>query len=270
MPSVVDQAVCVRQWDWSETSQTVSLFGRETGLLRAVAKGSKRQDPRFSGGLETCTLGEAVAIVKPSLSLATLTAWDLREPFPRVRRSLSAFYSAMFILDLVQHTLTERDPHPLLFDDLVETLGCLGGAQGPKGDRLAVLRFQWSNLSETGYRPELERDVAGGDPIPRAVTYAFSPMLGGFTVDRAAGEPRSYDGLVWRVRSETLSVLRALEADKASAGLAGRFSDVAITRASRLLASFVRENLGKDLPGMGAFFGGRGAPGLPPSGDPDS
>lgn len=49
MPPVSDDAVCIRHWDWSETSQTVSLFTRGHGLVRALAKGSKRPKSPYSG-----------------------------------------------------------------------------------------------------------------------------------------------------------------------------------------------------------------------------
>src|SRR4051812_20305466 len=70
MAAVTDQAVCIRQWDWSETSQTVSLFGRETGVVRAIAKGSKREHSRFSGGLEVMTRGEMIVHIKAGDSLS--------------------------------------------------------------------------------------------------------------------------------------------------------------------------------------------------------
>ena len=43
MASVKDIAICVRHWDWSETSQTVSILCREHGLVRAVVKGARRE-----------------------------------------------------------------------------------------------------------------------------------------------------------------------------------------------------------------------------------
>jgi recombinational DNA repair protein (RecF pathway) len=42
VPPIIDQAIVVRLWDFSETSQTVSLFLREHGMLRGLAKGSRR------------------------------------------------------------------------------------------------------------------------------------------------------------------------------------------------------------------------------------
>ena len=91
MAQVRDQAICIRHWDWSETSQTVSLFCREHGLIRGVAKGAKREKSTFSGGLELMTRGEVVASLKNTDTLSTLTSWNLLETFSASRGSLHGF-----------------------------------------------------------------------------------------------------------------------------------------------------------------------------------
>ena len=85
-----DQALCIRQWDFSETSQTVSLFGRTLGCLRGLAKGSRRERGSFSGGIDVLTRGEVGVILKRDRELATLTEWDTQETFPRLREDLTA------------------------------------------------------------------------------------------------------------------------------------------------------------------------------------
>ena len=79
MPTITEQAICIRQWDFSETSQTVSLFGRDTGVFRGIAKGSRRPKSNFSGGLDLLTLGDVVSIIKPGRDLATITEWGLHK-----------------------------------------------------------------------------------------------------------------------------------------------------------------------------------------------
>jgi DNA repair protein RecO (recombination protein O) len=252
--TVIDQAVCIRQWDWSETSQTVSVFSRAHGVLRGIAKGSRREHAPFSGGIEVLTRAEVSAIVKPASDLANITAWDLQETFPALRRSLPSFYTAMYMIDLVHHALSERDPHPLLFDALLDALRALAE---PAGSRAALLRFQWAALSDTGYRPELDLDVTGSSRrLPAARTYAFLPRLGGFTDDSPAPPPPAP---YWRVRAETLDLLRlvangALPATGEFAAGAEASND-SLDRATRLLAAYFREVLGRDIPSMTALFG---------------
>ena len=239
VPPVADHAVCIRHWDWSETSQTVSLFTRGHGLIRGIAKGSKRERSNFSGGIDLLTRGQAMFILKPAADLANITAWDLQETFPAIRRSLPAFYTAMYLADVVQHMLHERDPHAALFDQLLNALRALGPADSTP---LALLRFQWASLVETGYRPELDADIVSAAPLADAKAYGFAPRLGGFTSGDTANGP------LWRVRAETLALLRTLEQSDSPAGRA-------LDRANRLLAAYLREILGRDLPAAGPLFG---------------
>jgi hypothetical protein len=60
VPNLIDEALCIRQWDWSETSQTVSLFCRTHGIVRGLAKGARRERSSFSGGIDLLARGEIV------------------------------------------------------------------------------------------------------------------------------------------------------------------------------------------------------------------
>jgi len=236
MASIRDEGVCVRHWDWSETSQTVTLLTREHGIVRGIAKGARREKGAFSGGIELLTRGEIVYV--PKQSMATLTAWDLLEPFPSVRSSLGAYHAGMYMADLIGQLMHEGDPHPSAYDALVAALRGLSGAG--ESDR-ALLAFQWAMLDACGYLPEVDKDVRTGRSLPKAATYAFSPSLGGLVADDRG------DGSVWRVRAETVSLLRAI------GGEAGGAPE-ATARANRLLAAYVRTIVGKEPPSMGVLF----------------
>jgi DNA repair protein RecO len=246
MPPVSDQAICIRVWDWSETSQTVSVFGRTTGVIRAVAKGSKRENSKFSGGLEVLTRGEFMAAIKNTDNMALLTAWDLQETFPAARASLSAFYAGMTMLDLVHRGVQDHDPHPALFDGLLLGLRELGT---PESDRWAVLKFLWMVLVETGHQPEVFKDASGGQDLESAKSYAFSARAGGLTRDVASASGRQSErgaaaNGVWRVRAETVELLRGLAAGH------GEGDNAAVERATRLLALYFREVFACELPSM--------------------
>jgi DNA repair protein RecO (recombination protein O) len=244
MATIKDTAICVRHWDFSETSQTVGLFTREHGMVRGLAKGAKREKGEFSGGIDVLTRGEVVAIVKPGRNLATLTRWALDEIFPAVRTNLAANRAALYMADLVHHMLTDSDPHAAIFDALVDGLRCMENRQMVE---TALLRFQWEVLRETGYRPELHQDAVTGRPLPEgATTLAFSSSAGGVAAD--TGEPGR-----WRVRRDTIELLRAVErgelADDHPQPVAGVTRDV-VDRANRLLAAHFRNLIGQEPASM--------------------
>lgn len=238
--TIRDEAICIRHWDWSETSQTVSLFSCEHGVIRGIAKGSKREKAPFSGGLELLTRGEVVAIVRSNGSLATLTSWDLRDAYTGVRRSLRAFYVGSYLVDLLHHAVTDADPHPGLYHRMVEVFETLAETAED-----SLLRGQWAVLAETGYTPSMPRER-----VESGATVCFLPREGVFlTGDAARARP---DG--WRVRPETLSSLGQLSGD----GEVPTGAPASVSRANRLLGSYLRHVLGEELPTMRPVFGESG------------
>ncbi len=240
----------IRIWDWSETSQTVSLFTREHGMLRGVAKGSRREKGRFSGGFDLLTRGQVMAIVKPASDLALITEWDLQETFPAVRASLRAHYAAMHFADLIQKFVREADPHPRLWDALHSALRGLRSDDDPGG---LVAVMQWATLTESGFAPDLTSPPGGAD------TLGFDPAAGRLVPDPGpAGIPGAPP---WRVRAQTVATLRAVAtaaeegvAPEPGQGGAGAPLREALDRASRLLGAYCEWVLGRDLPTLAALF----------------
>lgn len=258
MPTIHDEGICVRHWDWSETSQTVALLTREHGLLRCIAKGSKREKAPFSGGVELLTRGTLTAIVKPSTDLATLTSWDLTAPMPNARRAFPRYAACMYCVDLIPRMVHDEDPHPEVFDALAATLDAIAGEPGCDPDRempdwLAWL--QWHLLGATGSKPEVGVDVRTGEPLGERTPVGFAWDLGGL-VSLPAGA--SIPGVA-RIRAGTAGVLRRLD-DGAGPGELEATPDE-VTRAARVLAARIRSLIGQEPPALGWVFPEISAPG---------
>ena len=237
MPTIRDEAICVRHWDFSETSQTVSLFLRDHGLIRGLAKGARRERGSFSGGFDLFTRGEIIAIVKPGRELATLTDWSLSETFPILRRSAEANRVAWYVADLIGRFLHQPEPHPETWSAALDAFRRL--ERGESCER-TVLAFQWRILCDLGYRPRLELDGLDGE------TVGFSPESGGVVEDNGAGDR-------WRVRRPTVMLLS--EIDGLGGGIPDSADAASIQRASRLLAAWIRELLQTDSVPMRLLFG---------------
>lgn len=235
-----DQAIVLRRWEWSETSQIVALFLREHGVLRGVAKGARREKAPFSGGFEPLTRGAVVAYPRRSSSLATLAEWDLQQIYWGPRKSLRAHYMGLYAADLALHMMAEADPHPLLFDALADALNSLDGAQS---DAHALLRYQWTVLVESGHRLDLT------DPEQAGRSRALGLDLDAGRLVADPGPNAAFNG-VWRVRKETIELLRAVDEDSAISPSENPTSppDAAVERANRLLGAWCARIVGKAPP----------------------
>lgn len=245
MAKFKDQAICIRLFDWSETSQVVALLTLNHGKVRGVAKGAKRTSPssvqRYSGGIELLTLGQAVGTIKQSAELANLTEWDLQKPYWHLHHDLDSQRLGFYAADLVNAMLADHDPHPPVFAALDELLDRL--ADGATR-QVALLAFQWKLLSDCGYQPQLDRDVQSGDELVKARTYTFDSRAGGLTT-AAAG----HDG-AWKVRASTVQLLRA-----AANGSDNKADRQTLMRANRLLCVYARAILDRQLPTMKYVLG---------------
>src|SRR5438105_3041807 len=196
-------ALVVRTVDWSETSRIATLWTREFGKVRALAKGGRRLKSNFETALDLLTLCSMVFLRKSSGSLDLLTEAQVVRRFPRLRADLPALYAGYYIAELLADWTEDYDPHPVLFDEALATLQTLGTPGAPTGVRLA--RFELVLLRELGYSPVLEACAACGAPVDGR-GLAFSPAAGGVVCP--ACQPRQRDRRP--LSAEAWGALRAL------------------------------------------------------------
>lgn len=241
-----DHAICIRHLDWSETSQIVVLLTREHGKVRGLAKGSKRTSKssvqRYSGGIDLLTRGEIVGIIKPTSDLATLIEWDLQEPYRHLHLDLASQWIAMYAADVVNALMADHDAHPVMFEEMAALLEALKDRAKPQA---ALARFQWRMLEDLGYKPEVGVDAVSGGELPVSAAYTFDARAGGVTAQLTAlTSPGSGVG-PWRVRRETVEVLRSLSGACETAS-----GERALGRANRLLCVYIRAILDRPLTTM--------------------
>ena len=124
-------ALVVRGTDWSETSRITTLFTREFGKVRALAKGGRRLKSSFDVAFDLLTVCHVVFIRKAHGGLDLLTEAQMAERFPALRRNLPALYAGYYVAELLSDGTQDYDPHPPLFDAALATLRGLGEEPNP-------------------------------------------------------------------------------------------------------------------------------------------
>jgi DNA repair protein RecO (recombination protein O) len=170
------QAIVLRTTDWSETSRIATLWTRELGKVRALAKGGRRLRSSFDSALDLLTVCDIVLIRKSSGSLDLLTEAQVVQRFGRLRDDLTALYAGYYIAELLADWTQELDPHPALYAEVLATLGELGTPGCTTA--LRIMRFEMAFLAELGYRPVLDRCAHCQRELLGA-GLAFSPLAGG-------------------------------------------------------------------------------------------
>jgi DNA repair protein RecO (recombination protein O) len=179
MPLAHDRCICLFKTEYSETSQILTLFSREHGIIRAIAKGAHRRTKagasRFDGGIDFLDLGSAVFTYDSARDLSTLTEWHLDEGHLGLRKSLRALHLGLYAAELAGRLIEEHDAHQDLFDKLAAVLPQLAAGRREE----TFLAFALDLLRESGYLPELLGCVSCGATTADWPRAWFSPSRGG-------------------------------------------------------------------------------------------
>ena len=166
-------AVILKRMDLGEADRIVTLFSRDEGKIRAVAKGVRRTTSRSAGHLEPFTLSDCLLAVGRELDV--ISQVDTVESFRVIRESLELSTHAYYLAEVVDLLTEDRQENRPVFDILVECLRALSVTPDP---RLLLVAFHLNLLDALGYRPELRECVTCRNDIEPDRNH-FSAVLGG-------------------------------------------------------------------------------------------
>jgi DNA repair protein RecO (recombination protein O) len=239
MPAEKAQALVLRTTDWSETSRIATLWTRELGKVRVLAKGGRRLKSSFESALDLLTVCSIVLLRKSSGSLDLLTEAQVVQRFPRLRTDLAALHAGYYVAELLAEWTEDYDPHPTLYDEALATLAELGESRTTTGPRLA--RFELVLLRELGYSPKLDACAVCGAPFLLGSQVYFGAAAGGILCPQCSPGQRDR-------RPLALAAWEALREWNASADAWRRPWDAAVRSELReLLGHYITYLLGRRL-----------------------
>ncbi|MRR56439.1 MAG: DNA repair protein RecO [Deltaproteobacteria bacterium] len=154
------EAVVLAALDYGETDRIVTLFTREHGKVRAIARHGKKSVKRFSGALEVFARLRLHLVLKEGLS--SLRSTDIITVFPHIRNDLLKISYAGYACEVVDRLLPEAMCNTRLFRLLVTYLDQLESAPSSVDDRRF---FEVNLLNILGYRLSLEQCCRCGADI---------------------------------------------------------------------------------------------------------
>ena len=122
MQSHQAEAVVLRTWPIHEADQIISLFTRDMGKIKGVAKSAAKSRRRFGGALEPMTYVRARYFEKPKQELVRLDSFEilrspLSEPVDYARATALAFF-----VEILEEALPDHDPQDHVFRLLLSVL----------------------------------------------------------------------------------------------------------------------------------------------------
>lgn len=181
MPVYKAEAIILRHQAMGEADRVITLFTREYGRLRAVARGVRRTTSRLSGRIQPFT--HARLLLARGRTLDVIAQAEIVAAFAGLRIDLTRSSFAAYVAELVDRFLPDRDRNESVFLLLQRTLAALDQA-AEEDAQVHALWFALHLAADLGYRPETDACVRCGRHVPRsrgqtADGWAFSSGLGG-------------------------------------------------------------------------------------------
>jgi DNA repair protein RecO (recombination protein O) len=167
------QGLVIKNAPFGEADLLVTLYTREAGKLRAVARGARRSGSRMVGHFEPLTvIGTSLA---KGRSLDIVTQVEVEQNFTLLKSQLPTLSRALYVAELVDGFGAESHPNPPLYHLAVDTLSAM--EREPRRD-LVLRCFELHLLGVSGFMPELFQCVECNSPlVPEH--HRFSPDAGG-------------------------------------------------------------------------------------------
>jgi DNA repair protein RecO (recombination protein O) len=206
--SVLDsEAVVLRTWPVHEADLIVSLFTRDYGKLRGVAKSALKSRKRFGGALEPMTLVRAWFVERPGQELARLDQLEiirspLSAPIDQARLTVLSFFT-----EVLEEALPEHDPQETVFRLLVSVLDHTSAARSETAQPwMPLTYFSLWMTRLMGLLPDIARCTVCGEALQPAEVFFNSHTDGLFCPLHRGGSAGVLSADSWHL---ALRMLRA-------------------------------------------------------------
>jgi len=173
------EAVVLRHSDYGEADRLLTLYTRQLGKTRAIAKGARKIASRKAGHIEPFT--HVKLQLAKGRDMLILTQADTVDAYLPLREDLILTSHAAYVMELLDRfTYEDESENSAIFRLLTETLSRLAS----KSEPWLVIRFyEMRLLDHLGFRPQLFECANCGREIKAEGQY-FSFSAGGVICPR--------------------------------------------------------------------------------------
>lgn len=165
------QGIIIGKRDVGETDRIYTIYTKEIGKTKAIAKGVRKSAAKLSGHLETISLAEV--FVSKNKGIGSITGSIVTNNFPNIKSHLETLEQVFFVFKKIDQLIPEQEKDETIFDLLknyLETLENIAESSEEKRN-IIFLGFLFQLLSVMGYKLEMARCLICGKVIRKGLNY---------------------------------------------------------------------------------------------------
>ena len=176
----------LKSYSLSEADKIIVMYSKEKGLIKGVAKGTKKLSSKLGGRMDLLVANKMM--LNKGRNLDTICQAEALNTFFNLRQDMNKLFYAMYCSEIVSNFGVENDPNSAEIYNLFYTfLEQICSAKTKEQTMLCVLKFQLKIMDITGYSLELDKCVKCTKP-PQDEEIYFSIEQGGILCKACADD----------------------------------------------------------------------------------
>ena len=176
MHSFASEGIILKRKNYGEADKLITIFTKNRGKIKAVAKGVRKITSRRASSLEL--FNHVKIFLHQTKGLPILTEAQSQNTFLELKEDLNKLSIGFLVLELIDRLFEEEQDNRVVFDLLVDTLLCIDKSETLLEAKKFQTSFQIKLLTQVGYLPQLYNCTICDIKLEEKVTF-LAPNSGG-------------------------------------------------------------------------------------------
>ena len=147
------EAIVLKTLNQGDTSKIATLYSRDFGRLKIIAKGIRNPKSRYMGLLDPAQHIQVLFYEKSGSELQLFKSGEIVQTYYALHKDFDRLAFAQVAMEFIERAAEKTEPHPELFDRVLWILNALNDEQIPPVK--SYWYFHLRCLSELGFRPDV-------------------------------------------------------------------------------------------------------------------
>ncbi len=184
------EAIVLKSMKFGDTSKIATLYTRDYGKIKVVAKGIRRPKSRLAGSLQTLSHIQIVFYKKKTTEIYLLSSSDTIRSYRSLYKDLNRYVFASASLELLDRLITGEEANPQVFELTQKILTFMESCRESSLEKFfCYYVLKLAHL--LGYKPKFDRCINCNKPVKEKFVL-FSPEKGGIICKGCARADQAY------------------------------------------------------------------------------
>ncbi len=184
------EAIVLKSMKFGDSSRIATLYAKDHGKIKVIAKGIRRPKSRLAGALQTFSHLQIVFYKKGTTEIYLLSQADVMDSHQSLYKDLNRYVYASAVLELLDRLITGEEPNPRLFELTLSVLSFLEACRQSSVEE-AFCSYAVRLTDLLGYKPKFDRCVSCNRRLDGKFVL-FSTEKGGVVCKRCASADQAY------------------------------------------------------------------------------